>query len=83
MLVGDNTDHDLATMDGKNTHHGLGSIAISNGRFGAVRIHGKPLPRDEKVPWSQFVGNPGIPIKAYQPPRQKTLKRTNLLQSDP
>ena len=26
----DNTDHDMATIDGKKTH-GLGSIAISNG----------------------------------------------------
>ena len=29
QFVGDNTDHDLATIDGKNTHHGLRAIAIS------------------------------------------------------
>eukprot|EP00794_Sanderia_malayensis_P002755 gene2755-3185_t len=33
QFVADNTDHDLATPDGKNTHHGLGSIAIANGNF--------------------------------------------------
>ena len=27
--VGDNTDHDINTIDGKNTHQGLGSIVIS------------------------------------------------------
>ena len=33
QFVGDNTDHDLATVDGKNMHHGLGSIATANGKF--------------------------------------------------
>ena len=33
QFVGDNTDHDLATVNGKNTHNGLGSIAIANGNF--------------------------------------------------
>ena len=32
-FVGDNRDHDLATVNGTNTHHGLGSIAIANGKF--------------------------------------------------
>ena len=32
-FVSDNTDHDLATLDGQNTHHGLGTIAIANGKF--------------------------------------------------
>ena len=29
----DNTDHHLATLDSKNTHHGLGAFAIANGKF--------------------------------------------------
>ena len=33
QFVADNTDQDLATIDGKKTHHGLGSIAIANGNF--------------------------------------------------
>ena len=30
QYVGDNTDHDTNTIDGKNTHHGLGSILLFN-----------------------------------------------------
>ena len=33
QYVGDNTYHNLATVDGKNMHHGLGSIDIANGKF--------------------------------------------------
>ena len=33
QFVGDNTGRDLATVDGKNMHHGLRSIAIANGKF--------------------------------------------------
>ena len=36
QYVADNTDHDLATLDGKKTHHGLGSIAVANGNFANV-----------------------------------------------
>ena len=83
MFVGDNTDHDLATMDGKNTHHGLGSIAISNGHFSGFRTLRRPLPRDEKVAWSQFEGNSGIPIKSYKHPNQMSLKLTTMSPCDP
>ena len=31
QYVGDNTDHDINTIEGKNTHHGLGSIIVPNG----------------------------------------------------
>ena len=30
--VSDNTGHDLATLDGQNTYHALGTIAIANGK---------------------------------------------------
>ena len=33
QFVGDNTDHDLATVDKKNTHHGFGFIAIANDKL--------------------------------------------------
>ncbi|XP_065650661.1 uncharacterized protein LOC136078782 [Hydra vulgaris] len=48
QFVGDNTDHDLATIDGKNTHHGLGSISIANGNF-IENSNKKRLPRDKKI----------------------------------
>ena len=33
QFVSDNTGHDLATLDGQNTYHALGTIAITNGKF--------------------------------------------------
>ena len=48
QYVGDNTDHDTATIEDKNTHHGLGSIAIANGKFSNFDTRRTPLPRDKK-----------------------------------
>ena len=48
QYVGDNTDHDTATIDGKNTHHGLGSISIANGKFSNFDTIRTPLPRVKK-----------------------------------
>ena len=44
--VADNVDHNTATLDGKNTLHGMGIIAasIGNGKFSCKRI-----PRGKKV----------------------------------
>ena len=33
QYVPDNTDYDLATLNGKQTHHELGSLAVANGHF--------------------------------------------------
>ena len=46
--MSDNTDHDMATIDGKNTHHGLGSIAIANG-FVDISVSGQRVPRNKMV----------------------------------
>ena len=32
QFVSDKTGHDLATLDGQNTNHALGTIAIANGK---------------------------------------------------
>ena len=48
QYVWDTTDHDTTTIDGKNTHHDLGSIAIGNGKFSNFDKRGSPLPRDKK-----------------------------------
>ena len=54
QFVSDNTDHDMATLDGKNTHHGLGSIAIVNGTFNDVSSLRKRIPRDKKEACSKI-----------------------------
>ena len=65
QFVGDNTDHDIATIDGKNTHHGLGSIAIANGNFSDKAMKRAVMPREKKVDWTDVPTNAGIPIKQF------------------
>jgi len=76
QYVGDNTDHDIATVDGKNTHHGLGAIAIANGKFSNTRIHRTALPRDKKQTWTEITSNKGIEVKQYDPTGIPVLKTT-------
>ena len=65
QYVGDNTDHDINTIDGKNTHHGLGSIAVSNGRFGFDPTRRPCVPRMRRASWTTVPNNEGIPILDY------------------
>ena len=48
QFVSDNTDHDLATLDGKHTHHGLGSLAIVNGNLSSLTLSSEWIPRERK-----------------------------------
>ena len=52
----------MVTLDGKNTHHGLGSIAIANGNFADLSSVRKKIPRDKKEPWSAITGNTNSPV---------------------
>ena len=52
QYVWDNTDHGTATIDGKNTHAGLDSISIANGKFSNFDTRQTLLPRDKKQRWS-------------------------------
>lgn len=76
QFVADNTDHDIATVDGKNTHHGLGSIAIANGKFSDVSFKRNKIPRDKKESWSNITPNDGISIKQYCTPDIPALTKT-------
>ena len=48
QYVGDNTDHDIATLDGNNTNHGFGSIASASGKFRNLNTRLTPLLREKK-----------------------------------
>ena len=78
QFVADNTDHDLATLNGKNTHHGIGSIAIANGNFSNVPVYRQRIPRDKKEPWSQVVSTEGIKIIQYIAPSTPSLTKVVL-----
>ena len=78
QYVGDNTDHDTATTDDKNTHHGLGSIAIAKGKFSNFDTRRTPLPRDKKQRWSDIQSTQGIPIQNYHAPDKPALNQVVL-----
>ena len=68
-------DHNAFTIDGKNTHYGLGSISIVNGNFGEISLQRKALPRDKKGNWLSVTSNQGIPIKPYHHPDTPALSK--------
>ena len=78
-FVGDNKDHELATADGKNTYHELGSIAITNGKFSKSKFTRQDISRDKKQNWSDVASNKGIEIKQYNSPDVPALARTIMM----
>jgi hypothetical protein len=66
--VGDNVDHNIRTLDGLGTFHGMGVIAVSTAatRPSAVRDVPVVIPRlKHRLPASALNVNRGIPIKLY------------------
>ena len=77
QFVADSTDHDMATLDGKKTHHGLGSIAIANGGHISICSTHK-IPRDKKGNWSDIKSCEGIKIRQYFGPDVPALAKAIL-----
>ena len=75
QFVADNTDHDMAMIDGKKTHHGLGSITIANGNFSGAQIESNKIPREKKENWCQVESHVGIKIVQYFKPNLSALGR--------
>ena len=78
QYVGDNTNHDITAIDGKNTHHGFGNIAVANGKFSNFDTRQTPLPRDEKQCWSDIQSTQGIPIQNCHEPDKPPLNQVVL-----
>ena len=77
QFVSVNSDVDLATLDGKNTHHGLGSLAIANGNFtDDEKLPTNRIPRDKREKWSDIEGQFGIEIREYYEPEIPALRKT-------
>ena len=75
QFVSDNTDHDLATLDGQNTHHGLGTITIASGKFSNCSIQRQKIPQDKVEKWLDIKSNNGIKIVQYYTPNIPTLTK--------
>ena len=78
QFVSDNTDHNLATLDGQNTHHGLGTVAIANGKFSNCSIQRQKIPRDNVEKWLDIKSNNGIKIVHYYTPNIPVLTKVVL-----
>ena len=67
QYVADNTAHDICTLDGKNTRHGLRAIAIANitNQVDGSVCKGMPVPREELKHVNEVIKVKGIPIEHY------------------
>ena len=67
LFVADNTDYDMATLDAKKTHHGLGSNAVANGGHISTTCPAHKILhiRDKKENWSNIKLCEGIKIRKY------------------
>ena len=57
-------------------HHGLGSIAIANGKFSNSKTMRQAISRDKKQNWSDIASNKGMEIKQCSSPDVPALART-------
>ena len=60
--VADNVDHNVATLDGKGTFHGMGIINITSGSFGTEL---SPIKRQQLMKVKDVTKNKGIPIVSF------------------
>ena len=72
--VGDNVDHNIATLDGSGTFHGMGVIAVSTqtGVFKSIPSVDR-VKRLRLIKAKSLIGNHGIPIKPYVAPAVRGL----------
>lgn len=77
---GDNMDHILNTLDGQNTSHGMGVIAmtvpIDRSLIGS--FSGTPVRRLQRLSVTKLVKNKGIPFLTYNLPENSALKQLTL-----
>ena len=78
QFVADNTDRDMATLDGKETHHELESITIANGGHVSTTCPTHKIPRYKKKNWSDIKSCEGIKIRQYFEPDIPALAKTIL-----
>ena len=77
-FVADNTNHDMAALDGKGTHHQLESIAIANGGHISATCPTHRVPRDRKENWGDIKSYEGIKIRQYFEPDIPALSKAIL-----
>ncbi len=72
--VADNVDHNVATLDGKGTFHGMGIIAVSTPKDGTPLIaKSHVVSRQKRIKVNELVKDRGVPIFQYVGPLEKGL----------
>ena len=76
----DNTDHNICTLDGKNTRHGLETIAISTtkNQVDDPVCNSSLIPREKLKHVNEVIKDKGIPIKQYIPAHISALSALKL-----
>jgi len=79
QFAGDNVDHDVCTIDGKGSFHGMGVISVSipcsvesSGKFSEY-----PITRCKRINVEHIVANRGIPIVHYDNPDKSSLSNVH------
>ncbi len=64
---GDNVDHNVNSLDGLGSLHGMGAISMTTtvDRLGDGTINTKAVPRSKRVNVPSLIKNKGIPILSY------------------
>ena len=80
QFVGDNVDHNLNTLDGKNTFHGMGILAASTNKDGIQRIHTTHIKRQALDQAKNFSHDKGVKIVPYNPTsKESSLAKIHFL----
>lgn len=64
QFVGDNVDHNICTLDGKRTFHGMGILAASTNKDG-IRAQTPPIKRHPLTRSTAITQNKGVKIVPY------------------
>ena len=72
--IADNVDHNIVTLDGQGTFHGMGIIAASTRTSRSIHgIEEEVIVRQRRQNVNDVVKNHGIEIKLYHPPEKSGL----------
>jgi hypothetical protein len=78
--VGDNVDHNIRTLDGKDTFHGMRLISISASPRTVVDIPDCVVPRiKQRLPAQEVAAGRGLPITEYERPERSGLSNVKLV----
>lgn len=61
----DNVDHNVRTIDGHRTFHGMGIICSTTGEIQQSEINNQQIIRQQQKPVNEIIKNKGIPIVPY------------------